>query len=472
MSAVQILTDLWFTVVKLLGRPAVQWQLVCGLVTIFLAWLVARLIQGAWERRRIAARNRGRIPNSLPVEEVNRKDMADGPSASADDFAWSIEMEGGVYGFVRQLIFPVLAIGGVYVVNRLFVAQSWVNGLLVDLLGLLVIFLAYRGVMGLLYLVFEPAIARKYHQRLFAPLFGVFVVFLVLSRLTDVSTLMRAPLLPLPDATLTVGAFMAATFGLYFWIMLVALIRDVLQALLGRRRGANPGSLNAGLTLMQYGLIALGLFAVFRLLELNAATVAAITGGLSIGAGFALQDVLKNFLGGLIVLFEGTVRPGDWVEIAGIEGEVDRLSIRSTVVRTLDNVEFIVPNQDWLNSTVVTYTRSDRRARVRVPIGVTYNVDPHIAQQILVEAVSRHPDVLADPPPKAPVVDYGASSVDFDIQAWVDDAKYRTRIAGEVRLLVWTALSEHGIEIPYPQQDIHIRSVLPQGLIEASPTAG
>jgi potassium efflux system protein len=458
MSGLQILSDLWFTAVKLLSRPVVQLQLFFGLSAIFLAWLIARTLLGVWERRRIAGLSR-------PA----RSARVDSSGTDTDDVEWSLEMEGGTYGFVRLLIFPLLAIASLYVINQLFLAQGRTNGLLTDLLRLSVVLLVYRGAMGLLYVVFDPAIAGKYHHRLFAPLFGVFVAYLVLSRLTDVGDLMRAPLLPPPRATLTVGALFAATFGLYFWIMTVALIRDVLQALLSQKRGANQGSLNASLTLMQYGLIALGLFAVFRLLQLNAATVAAITGGLSIGVGFALQDVLKNFIGGLIVLFEGTVRPGDWVEITGVEGEVDRLSIRSTVVRTFDNIEYIVPNQDWLNSTVVTYTRAERRARLRVPIGVTYEVDPHFVQRVLIEAASRHPEVLADPQPVAPLVDYGSSSVDFVIMAWVEDAKYRNKIAAELRLLIWNALAEHDIEIPYPQQDVHIRTGPPQGLTNPSP---
>ena len=466
-SGLQILADGWFTIVKLLGRPAVQLQLFFGLATIFLAWLAAQGILAAWERRRATALSRRSRP--LGDEDPGEEGVAEDDRTRTLGAVWSPESAHGGYGFVRQLIFPVLAMAGLYVTNLLFVVQGRTNGLLLDLFWLLAIFLVYRGFMGLLYLVFAPDTARKYHHRLFAPLFTVFVVYLVLSRLIDVGDLMRAPLWPRSGAMLTGGALFAATFGLYFWIMFVALFRDVLQALLSRRRGAKPGSISAGLTLVQYGLIALGLFAVFRLLQLNATTVAAISGGLSIGIGFALQDVLKNFIGGLIVLFEGTVRPGDWVQIADVEGEVDRLSIRSTVVRTFDNVEFVVPNQDWLSSTVVTYTRTDRRARMRVPIGVTYEVDPHIVQQVLIEAARRHPDVLADPPPLAPVVDYGASSVDFVVLAWVEDAKYRNRIAAELRLLIWTALAEHGIDIPYPQQDVHIRSGLPQAFVNPAP---
>jgi potassium-dependent mechanosensitive channel len=211
-----------------------------------------------------------------------------------------------------------------------------------------------------------------------------------------------------------------------------------------------------------YVLVVIGLYAVLRVLQFDTTTIAAITGGLFIGVGLALQDVIKNFLGGIIVLFEGSVRPGDWIEIAGAEGEVASLSIRSTVVRTFDNVEYIVPNQDWLNSTVTTFTRNSRKVRTRVPIGVSYGSDPHFVQQLLVELARAHPDVLTEPPPVAPLIDFGESSVDFVVLAWVEDAKIKARVASELRLRIWDAFQANGIEIPFPQRDLHIRSGLSQ----------
>ncbi|MBK8047771.1 MAG: mechanosensitive ion channel [Anaerolineales bacterium] len=212
--------------------------------------------------------------------------------------------------------------------------------------------------------------------------------------------------------------------------------------------------------MLRYGLITLGLIVLFRVIGLNAATVAAITGGLSIGVGFALQDVLKNFLGGIILLFEGTVRPGDWVDIGGTEGEVETLSIRSTVVKTFDNVEYIVPNQNWLNSVVTTYTRSSRRVRTRIPIGVSYDSDVRQVQKLLIDTALSHPLVLKDPAPGAALVNFGDSSVDFIVLVWVEDAKIKGKVAGELRFMIWDAFKANGIEIPYPQRDLHIRSGL------------
>jgi small-conductance mechanosensitive channel len=154
---------------------------------------------------------------------------------------------------------------------------------------------------------------------------------------------------------------------------------------------------------------------------------------------------LKNFLGGIIVLFEGAVRPGDWVEVAGTEGEIDKLSIRSTTVRTADNIEYIVPNQDWSTRTLKTFTRSSRSVRARIPIGVSNKANPRTVQQMLVETVRQHPDVMAEPSPMAPLVNFGASTINFEVFAWVEDARIKARVVAEVRLLLWDALRAHEI---------------------------
>ena len=152
------------------------------------------------------------------------------------------------------------------------------------------------------------------------------------------------------------------------------------------------------------------------------------------------------------------MKPGDWVEVGGHEGEVDNLSIRATIVRTFDNVEFIVPNQEWLTSTVTTFTRNNRQARTRVPISVSFGSDVQAVQTLLVETALQHPMVLAKPRPLAPIVNFGQFSIDYIVLAWVSDAKDRALVASELRMTYWNALKAHGIEVPYPQSDIHVRS--------------
>lgn len=488
-TAIDTLVDFWLSLIKLLSRPAVQLQLLAIFAALLLAWLLAHWFVGVLKRRqsareqrlraRIIAEEQARYAARNPDEKEYPEDadasgtlLVDAQALDAR-VAQQAKTSARLTLLVTQLVFPLVAIACVYGAYVYFATQGWFYGLLTGTLGLLLIYLGYRLAIGLAYMFGSTVRVRYYHQRLFGPLFGVGVVLLIVNTIADIRMLADATLFEVTEAWVTLGALFIATFGFYFWIMGISLVKDLVVTFYGRRADVNAGSLDASLVLVQYGLIGLGLFGVLQILQFDTTTIAAITGGLFIGIGFALQDVLKNFLGGVIVLFEGSVRPGDIVQVSGAEGTVDKLSIRSTIVRTFDNVEYIVPNQDWLNSTVTTYTRNNRRVRARVPVGVSYDADPHFVQKLLVETARAHPDVMSDPGPAAPLVDFGASSVDFVVLVWVDDAKIRGRVAGELRMQIWDALKANHIEIPYPQQDIHIRSgLLPAAVEGETATAG
>lgn len=504
-NAPQVLADLWASILKIIGRPAIQQQLLIGAIALGLAWGITH-----WITRRLQQRENARSASlraeilaeaRLRLDEIDRQEQEPGeeePSSIVEDltadearlyYATLLQDDAALMAAVKErsgsssrlpallqtVLFPLLTILFLYAGYVFAVAEGWYSGLIVDLIVLSAFYFLYRLALGIAYAFGDAAKVAYYQYRLFGPLVAVIVILLALNVVGDLSALAGARVMPLADGWLTLGTIFAVTFGFYLWIMTVSLIKDIIKAVAGRRAHVNTGSLDAALTLIQYGLVALGLFGVLRTLQVNAATIAAITGGLSIGVGLALQDVLKNFLGGIILLFEGSVRPGDWVEIAGTEGAIDKLSIRSTVVRTFDNVEYIVPNQDWLNSTVKTFTRSSRLVRTQVPVGVTYAADPHFVRELLTETAAQHPDVLSEPPPLAPLVGFGASSLDFLVLAWVNDATIKGKVASELRLQIWDVLMANEIEIPYPQQDIHIRSGLhplpagPADAVAASP---
>jgi small-conductance mechanosensitive channel len=442
---------------KFLGRPVVQVQIAVGICALGGAWLPARAIIRALDRRYAALVERARP--KVVAGSHGESDQAPNADAELDRRVRSrLGAVRPVYAVVRQIVAPLVALVFVLVAGRLLATVTWYSGLLNGLADLLGLFLIYRLLLGSLAAFVLPEKAVRYRWQLLAPFFGLLGVALVLGAVIDLRALLQASLIPRLDEVLTLGDFLLATVGFYFWIACLSLGKDVAQTLLSRRPGANAGVVDASLTLLQYALIVAGAFAVLRLLQFDPITVAAITGGLSLGIGFASQDVFKNFIGGLIVVFEGSVRPGDLVEIAGTEGEVDRLSVRSTVVRTFDNVEYIVPNQEWLGSTVKVLTHTSRRLRVRVPVGVSYDADPHRVQALLSETARRHPDVLPDPAPVASLVAFGASSLDFILFAWVGEAKFQGRVANELRLMLYDVLTANDIRIPYPQHDVYIRS--------------
>jgi small-conductance mechanosensitive channel len=201
---------------------------------------------------------------------------------------------------------------------------------------------------------------------------------------------------------------------------------------------------------LRYVLIGLGVFMAMSVLGFNPTTVAAITGGLSIGIGFALQDVLKNFFGGLVILFEGTVRPGDYVEVGGKEAVVQKLSIRSTVVRTADNLEIIVPNQDWLSRSVITYTGTNRRVRQRFPISIPRTVEAGQVFQLLNDTARKHPLVLDEPGPAVSIANFNGANVDYVLTYWVDDAAKMGKVNADMRLMLLKALEHEEVPVAIP----------------------
>ncbi len=436
------LIDLFYTTLKLLARPAVLLQLAAMVVILTLAAVLTRPVKNA-------------LINFASRISLNQFE--------AGLPRWQrivLRLTRSLFYFIGQLLYPLLAILLTWLAIALFNSLGWISGLLNDFQLLLWLYLAYRLVMGLLYAIFDFERVHYYQTRLFGPIFAILAISLLISQVTDPSNIASATLFSFLDSSITIGGLLLIVIGLPLWIIFTDLIKDVLQIIwLGLNRNAQQGAIEAWLTLLRYGLIGMGFVAILVNLGLDTTTIAAITGGLSIGVGFALQDVIKNFLGGLILLFEGSLRPGDWVQVGDVQGIVTDLNIRATTVETPEQVELIVPNQDWLNSTVVNHTRTEAQIRLSIPVGVSYGSDMALVQQILLEVAAEHPQVAANPKPVAPLLDFADSSVDFELWAWIADARDQIQIGNDLRLAIWNALKAHDIRIPFPQRDLHLRSV-------------
>jgi potassium efflux system protein len=177
-----------------------------------------------------------------------------------------------------------------------------------------------------------------------------------------------------------------------------------------------------------------------------------------IGIGFGLQDIVRNFIAGIILLIERPLAVGDYVDVGGVTGRVAAIRLRSTTVRTPDNVHILVPNADLISRQVTNLSHRDLVTRLQIPVGVSYGSDVDEVIRVLVAAARDHPDVLDDPEPQAWLMGFGDSSVDFQLNAWIADPSVMIGTKVGLNLAVWRALKEAGIEIPFPQRDLHIRS--------------
>jgi potassium-dependent mechanosensitive channel len=430
-----VLVDLYLTTVRYLSRIVVQRQMVAIILALLTAGVVSTFLVDWGQRRyvRWCWHNRRSLLTATATAERHR------------NLRYSLVRTGAI--LLQQVTFPLVAIAFLVAGIVLFNGFGWLNGLLSRSIVLLFIFTLYRLGMAVLYIFSPRRKAERYQRRLFGPLMFVFMTLLILDRLSDLNRLGKVVLFPLFDSSITIGALFLATVGLYFWIDATYGFQDVAQRVIVRRSRLHAGSVEASLTILRYVLIGLGIVAAMSILGFNPTTVAAITGGLSIGIGFALQDVLKNFFGGLVILFEGTVRPGDYVEVGGKEAVVQKLNIRSTVVRTGDNVEIIVPNQDWLSRSVITYTGTNRRLRLRYPVSVPRSVEVCQVFQVLNTTARKHPQVMADPEPSVSVANFNGANVDYVLTYWIDDAAKMGKVNADMRLMLLEAFENEEVPV-------------------------
>jgi small-conductance mechanosensitive channel len=222
-------------------------------------------------------------------------------------------------------------------------------------------------------------------------------------------------------------------------------------------------------TTVQYALLLLGFSWAVLAAGMEMSRFSFLVGALGVGVGFGLQNVVNNLVSGLILLYERPVQVGDVVEVGTVSGEVTRIGVRSSTVRTFAGAEVIVPNASLIAGEVTNWTLSDRRRRVEVTVGVAFGSSPQQVIELLLAAVRGRAGVLDAPAPVALLAQLGESALQFTLRFWTADFDRWTVLASEVTIEVYASLGRAGIEIPYPQRDVHLRGLAPSG---ASPSGG
>jgi potassium-dependent mechanosensitive channel len=208
-----------------------------------------------------------------------------------------------------------------------------------------------------------------------------------------------------------------------------------------------------------YVLLTLVLFAAVIEAGVDLSRFTLITGALGVGLGFGLQNVVSNFVSGLILLFERPIRVGDTVDVNGLVGTVKRIGARSSTVQTYQGSEVIVPNSNLISNQVINWTLSSPQRRVEIPVGVAYGADPEQIIELLVKVPESYPGIMRDPKPTAFFVGFGDSALNFELRFWSARQENWFQLKSDVTTGVATALRDAGIEIPYPQRDLHVRSI-------------
>jgi small-conductance mechanosensitive channel len=236
-----------------------------------------------------------------------------------------------------------------------------------------------------------------------------------------------------------------------------AVLRRFLSKAYGRR-GLDMGMQYALNRLLHYLILGVGLFLAIENIGISLTALAALGGILAVGIGFGLQNIAQNFVSGLILLLERPIRKGDFVEVDDVAGTVREIRARATLINTYDDIEVIIPNGKFITETVVNRAFEKRYYRIRINVGVAYGSDTERVHDTLIEVAKAHPAILEMPEPIVFFEDFGDSALDFRLMGWLADPRLEPRVASDLRFAVDRAFRNAGIEVPFPQRDLHLRS--------------
>ena len=210
-----------------------------------------------------------------------------------------------------------------------------------------------------------------------------------------------------------------------------------------------------------YLMLVIGAIVAFQFIGVDLSGIVVILGFLSVGIGFGLQNLTSNFISGIMLLFERHVQIGDRVTVAGTEGDVEEINIRSTTVRTLNNVSIIVPNSEFISANVINWSHGDIKVRLDIDVGVSYDSDLDTVFRSLHEVADENKDVMKTPKSDVLLMSFGDSAWDMRLRIWIEDPKKYNEVRSDINCAIVRKFRANNIEIPFPQRDLHVRSPLP-----------
>jgi potassium-dependent mechanosensitive channel len=299
-----------------------------------------------------------------------------------------------------------------------------------------------------------------------AALAGWFVIMLKQFRIyrpiyQQVSTILTHTI-TFGDISLTLGGVLVFVFSvlLAFWV--AKSIRFILRDEVLPNMSLPRGVANSVSSLTYYLLVIVGLSVALVASGFEIGQLAFAIGALGVGIGLGLQDVVKNFVSGLILMFERPIQPGDVIEVTGTAGKVRQIGMRATTLTTFDGADIVVPNGTLLSEKLINWTLNDMNRRFEVPFSVAYGTDPKRVLELVMDATKSSPGIARDPEPNVFFGGMGTSSLDFTVRAWTNDFTVWLKTRSDLTVRIHDAIVAAGIEIPFPQQDLHLRSIAPE----------
>lgn len=270
---------------------------------------------------------------------------------------------------------------------------------------------------------------------------------------------LEIPLMKLGGAPVTLWAIIQLVVLVALLFYLSGKLRTwIVEQFLTRTR-MELGARQATGSIIRYTVIAIGFIVILQTAGIDLTALNVLAGAVGIGLGFGLQNIVNNFISGIIILFERPIKVGDRIVVGNVEGDVVHIGGRSTTVVTNDNITIIVPNSKFITENVVNWSHNDRKVRFRIPVPVSYGSDVQLVERLLLEVAADNPDVLEKPPPAVRLIEFGDSGLNFELRAWSTTLIHRRGLlTSNLNYAIYRKFTENGIEIPFPRRDIRLLS--------------
>ena len=264
------------------------------------------------------------------------------------------------------------------------------------------------------------------------------------------------------DLRLSALTVIRGVFSLGVFLWLAVLVAGTLERRIMTLPTLTPSVQVLFSKLLKIVLVTLAIVIALGSIGIDLTGFAVFTGAVGVGLGFGLQKVVSNLISGVILLLDKSVKPGDVISVGDSFGWINSLGARHVSVVTREGTEYLIPNEELITQRVINWSYSNNEVRLQVPVGVSYRSDLHLALRLCREAAQECPRVLNSPPPDCVVSAFGNSSVDLTLLVWIDDPQAGIlNVRGELLLRIWDKFRAHGVEIPFPQRDVHMDSSAP-----------
>jgi small-conductance mechanosensitive channel len=351
--------------------------------------------------------------------------------------------------------FPALALLWGAIAVAVFSAAGWPLRTLQRLVNLLWVAIGYALMAKSLVVFLPESQARRLIRWRLLPLAGALGILHVSGVLGVLWTWASQSAFGFAQERVTLASIgLAALVVVGFWLLGRGGKALFLRRILPRTR-TDPELARSVAGFLQFAVLLLGIWLAIGTLGVSFSNLTLLISALTVGIGFGLQDVIKNVVGGIILLGEGHIRPTEVLELGGRTGVVERIGIRSTTVRAWDGSQVIVPNADLIAEKVLDMTES---RQINVSVGVSCDADPRLAERLLQEIAAAHPDVVQEPEPFVLFENLGTSTFDFTLYCQVADRSLGIRVKSDLRYAIVETFRAHDLEMPYPQHDLHLRS--------------